>query len=264
MARPSWGPRASRSRRRGRCGELSVGDDPVVEPHRVRLGGADEIAGHEQPAARPAPTTRGKRYASPCRRRRARRGEEERDLARSAAIRMSAASASMAPAPATVPFSAATMGRRQARMAATTSQVIRVKSRSPCVFLEQLADDRLDVAPGAETTPGAGEDDGAHVGLAVEGAEDAAQLVVDLEGQGVQPIRAIRVSVATRSSGRGRRETHRTDHAITAVPSISTMASSGDQRGDRDQRHRRYQRPITRGRPRRGGTRSEILPREVT
>src|SRR5213076_3296894 len=51
-------------------------------------------------------------------------------FADSAATRMSHAAAITAPAPATVPFSAPTIGRRQRRMARMRSQVSRVKSCS--------------------------------------------------------------------------------------------------------------------------------------
>ena len=60
-------------------------------------------------------------------------------LALSAAIRMSLAAAITAPAPATVPLSAATTGRRHWRMERMRSPVRRVNSSSPAASLENSA-----------------------------------------------------------------------------------------------------------------------------
>src|SRR5690606_26089938 len=49
------------------------------------------------------------------------------------------------------------------------------------------ADDVLDVAAGAERAARAGEHDRADAGLGVQRAEGVAQLLVDLEGEGVEP-----------------------------------------------------------------------------
>ena len=69
----------------------------------------------------------------------------------SAATRKSAARAMAAPAPATVPFSEATIGWGSARMARMRSQVRRVNSQQPgAVAVQQLADDLLHVAARAE------------------------------------------------------------------------------------------------------------------
>ena len=68
-------------------------------------------------------------------------------LARSAAMRKSQADAMTAPAPATVPLSAATTGRGQRRMARIRSQVSRVNTPELGeLHAEQRADDVLDVA----------------------------------------------------------------------------------------------------------------------
>ena len=84
-------------------------------------------------------------------------------FALAAAIRMSQAAAITAPAPATVPFSAPTIGRRQAIIDRMSAPVARVNSSSPRASrLEELADDRLDVAARAEGAAGAGEQDRAH------------------------------------------------------------------------------------------------------
>ena len=60
-------------------------------------------------------------------------------LALSAAIRMSLAAAITAPAPATVPLSAATTGRRHWRMERMRSPVRRVNSSRPAASLENSA-----------------------------------------------------------------------------------------------------------------------------
>ena len=110
-------------------------------------------------------------------------------LAVSAAMRMSQAAAITAPAPATVPFSAATTGRAalangQDEIAGESGEL----EQAVVVPREQRADDVLDVAAGAEGPPVAGDHDGADAGLGIERAEGVAQLGVDLEGERVEPL----------------------------------------------------------------------------
>ena len=79
---------------------------------------------HAAPMSAPARPTREKRNAI---------------LALSAAMRMSLAAAITAPAPATVPLSAATTGRRHCRMDRMRSPVSRVNSSSPAASREKSA-----------------------------------------------------------------------------------------------------------------------------
>ena len=82
--------------------------------------------------ARPSPMMRGSSHAAPMSApERPTRTNRNAIFADSAATRMSQAVAITAPAPATVPLSAAITGRRQRRMLRITSQVMRVNSRSP-------------------------------------------------------------------------------------------------------------------------------------
>src|SRR6185503_8117492 len=55
---------------------------------------------------------------------------------------------------------------------------------------EELADDVLDVAAGAEGAAAAGDEDGAHAGLGVELLEGLTQLGVDLEGERIEAVGA--------------------------------------------------------------------------
>ena len=56
-------------------------------------------------------------------------------------------------------------------------------------LLQQLADDRLDIAARTEATPLAGDNDRFHLVAIRQRREQVAQLGVDLEGQRIQPIR---------------------------------------------------------------------------
>ena len=99
--------------------------------------------------------------------------EDEAELAPSSlAMRKSQASAMTAPAPTAVPLTAAMTGRRSSRMFAMSAPVTRVKaSEALHVAREELADDVLDVAAGAERAALAGDDDGAHVVVVIERGE---------------------------------------------------------------------------------------------
>ena len=84
-------------------------------------------------------------------------------FAASAAMRRSQAEAITAPAPATVPLSAPTIGRRQRDHREDQGAGVAGEVEQPTgVALEQLADDLLDVAARAEGATGAGEQDRAH------------------------------------------------------------------------------------------------------
>ena len=90
--------------------------------------------------AGPKPTRRGKSHDAPMSAPESpTRTNRNAIFADSAAIRKSQAAAITAPAPATVPFRAATIGRRQRRMLRMTSHVMRVNSRSPRASREKSA-----------------------------------------------------------------------------------------------------------------------------
>ena len=119
--------------------------------------------------------------------------EQERDLGlRACRCRRSDAIARIAPAPAHTPSIAAMIGCGQARIAFTTSPVIRVKSsRSDRVHLDQRPDDLEHVAAGAEIAAGAGDDEGLDGLVLRGGAEDVGDLGVALEGQRVLLVRPV-------------------------------------------------------------------------
>ena len=56
------------------------------------------------------------------------------------------------------------------------------------VTLEELADDVDDVAAGAKALAGAGDHHGAHLGAPLERGEEVAQLLIDLEREGVELV----------------------------------------------------------------------------
>ena len=161
-------------------------------------------------------------------------------------MRRSQAEAITAPAPATVPLSAAITGRRQRRMARIRSQVMRVNSSRPRESRPNSAPMMSSTSPPEQNAAaGAGEHDRAHVGLGVERAKRVAQLGVDLERERVQPLRAVERERRHTGVGvqlvqeRTRRDRHRPPSPITAVASISTRAPSSTQRLHLDQRHGR-------------------------
>src|ERR1700710_1958004 len=82
-------------------------------------------------------------------------------LAPTAARRISEAIATIAPAPAQMPSTAATIGCGQARMALTKSPVMRVNAVRPLVSIcTKRTDDFEHVAAGREIAAGAGHHDG--------------------------------------------------------------------------------------------------------
>ena len=107
----------------------------------------------------------------------------------SAAILTSHAVAMTAPAPATVPLSAATTGCRHRRIAADQVAGHPREVEQPLeVAFEERPDDVLHVPARAEPAPRPRDRDRAHLRLAVERAEGVPELVVDLEGKRVQPL----------------------------------------------------------------------------
>ncbi len=84
------------------------------------------------------------------------------------ATRRSAAAAITAPAPAAVPFTAATMGRRHWRIAEDEiAGEVRELEQRPVVAREQRADDGVDVAARAEGVAGASQHDRADARFVV-------------------------------------------------------------------------------------------------
>src|SRR4029453_7921616 len=88
---------------------------------------------------------------------------------------------------------------------------------------EKRPDDVLDVAPAAEGPASAGDDDGTDARLGIERAEGIAQLGVDLEGERVEPVRAIQGDRRDRGRGiervveRAGREGHRSRIAVASI-----------------------------------------------
>src|SRR6185295_5388958 len=94
------------------------------------------------------------------------------------------------------------------------------------VPLEQRADDVLDVPAGAEGAARSGEHDRARRFLRVQRVEGVAKLLVDLEGERVQPVGTVQRDRG--DAGRGvqlvEEGARRDGHPSTAVASISTTA----------------------------------------
>ncbi len=177
-----------------RFGQRVGFDDGVVQADAMRLFGRDERA-----ASSAAPSRgRGRRCAAaatpiPCRRRRVRLWVKRNAMrADGTAMRMSAAVAMTAPAPATVPLSAAMIGRRHWRIASTRSHVMCVNSSSPRKSRDSSGPMMSCTSPPVQNdVPAPVRTMARTPRRAVERAERAPQLVVDLEGQRVHALGAV-------------------------------------------------------------------------
>ena len=123
----------------------------------------------------------------------------------------------IAPAPAQTPSTAATIGCGQARIAFTSSPVMRVKSsRLRRVHLDQRPDDLEHVAAGAEIAAGAGDDERLDVLILGRGAEEIDELGIALEGQRILLLRPV--------------ERQRRDLAVDREPDMLRLVAGERQR----------------------------------
>jgi hypothetical protein len=122
-----------------------------------------------------------------------------------------------------------------------SAPVTRVKASRPRASrAKSSAMMSLHVAARAEAAPLAGDDDGAHVVAPVEAARRSRELLVDLEGEGVEPLGAVEGDAADAERPRSKAEdvgrgswgspAGVTSGSTTATASISTLRASGSTR----------------------------------
>ena len=144
--------------------QLLVGHDLVRQADPVGFRGVDGVPQDRSSMARPRPTIRGSRWMAPMSDpARPTLTNRKASLARSDRMRKSLARARAAPAPAAIPFTAAIMGFLQpAHVAHEVAGEPREAVQPRAVHLQQLADDVVDAASGAEALARAGEHHDVH------------------------------------------------------------------------------------------------------